>query len=102
LTQPAGDNRLRAMFLVVLAALIAPRLVFAGMWYFGDRVDPAFDTVVWPILGLIFLPWASIMYVLLWSPVEGVMGYEWVIVGVAVAVDVISWASRLAKAQNPY
>lgn len=95
-------ERLPAMWLVVLAALVAPRVVFGAMWFFGDRVDPAFDTNVWPILGLIFLPWASILYVLLWSPVEGVMGYEWVIVGVAAVVDVISWASRLAKAQNPY
>jgi hypothetical protein len=95
-------GRLPTMWLVVLAALVAPRVVFGLMWFLGDRVDPAFDTNVWPILGLIFVPWASILYVLLWSPVEGVMGYEWVIVGVAAVVDVISWASRLAKAQNPY
>ncbi len=93
---------LASMWLVVLAALVAPRIVFGAMWYFGDRVDLAFDTNVWPILGVIFVPWASILYVLLWSPVEGVMGYEWIIVGVAGVVDVISWASRLAKAQNPY
>jgi hypothetical protein len=90
------------MCLVALVALFAPRVVFALMWIFGDRVDLAFDTVLWPILGLVFLPWAAILYVLLWSPIEGVMGYEWLIVGVAAVVDVISWASRLAKAQNPY
>jgi len=95
-------GRLPAMWLVGLAALVAPRVVFGLMWFFGERVDPAFDTNVWPILGLIFLPWASILYVLLWSPVEGVMGYEWVIVGGAAAIDVISWASRVAKAQSPY
>lgn len=90
------------MCLVVVLALLAPRVAFALMWVFGERVDLAFDTVVWPILGLAFVPWASIMYVLLWSPFDGVIGYEWVIVGLAAAVDVISWASRLAKAQNPY
>lgn len=90
------------MCLVVVLALLAPRVAFALMWVFGERVDLAFDTVVWPILGIIFVPWASIMYVLLWSPFDGVIGYEWVIVGLAAAVDVISWASRLAKAQNPY
>jgi hypothetical protein len=90
------------MWLVSLAALVAPRAVFAAIWYFGDRVELAFDTNLWPILGLAFVPWASILYVLLWSPVEGVMGYEWLIVAGAAAVDVISWASRLAKASNPY
>jgi hypothetical protein len=90
------------MWLVVAAAMVAPRVVFALLWISGDRVDSAFDTVLWPILGLIFLPLASILYVLLWSPVEGVLGYEWVIVGGAAVVDVIFWATRLAKAQNPY
>jgi hypothetical protein len=90
------------MWLVVLAAGIAPRLVFALLWISDDRVDTAFDTVVWPILGLIFLPSASILYVLVWEPPEGVMGYEWLIVGGAAVVDVIFWATRLAKAQNPY
>lgn len=90
------------MFLVSAAALIAPRVVFALMWFTGDRVDPVFSTVFWPILGLIFAPWASILFVLLWSQGEGVVGYEWVIVGVAAAVDVISWWSRLAAARDPY
>jgi len=90
------------MFLVSAAALVAPRVVFAVMWYAGDRVDPVFSTVLWPILGLIFAPWASILFVLLWSQGEGVVGYEWVIVGVAAAVDVVSWWSRLAAARNPY
>jgi hypothetical protein len=103
LTQRVGAHRLDlAMFLVSAAALIAPRVVFAVMWFAGDRVDPVFSTVLWPILGLIFAPWASILFVLLWSQDEGVAGYEWVIVGVAAAVDVVSWWSRLATARNPY
>jgi len=102
LTQLAGANKLDLVFLVFGLALLAPRIVFAFMWFAGDRVDPVFSAVLWPILGLVFLPWASILYVLLWSEGEGVIEYEWVIVGVAAAVDVVSWWSRLAKASNPY
>jgi hypothetical protein len=72
------------------------------MWIFGDRVERAFDTALWPILGLLFAPWATIMYVLLWDPATGVTGGEWLIVGVAAAVDVASWGARLAKASRPY
>ena len=90
------------MFLAFTVVLLAPRVVFALMWFTSDRVDPVFGTVLWPILGLIFLPWASILYVLLWTQGEGVTGYEWVIVGVAAAVDVISWWSRLSRVSNPH
>jgi hypothetical protein len=62
----------------------------------------AFETVLWPILGLVFVPWATIMYVIIWSPFSGVEGSEWLIVGVAAAVDVLSWGARLAKASRPY
>jgi hypothetical protein len=90
------------MWLVVLAAGIAPRVIFALLWISGERVDAAFDSVIWPILGLIFLPSASILYVLVWEPAVGVTGYEWIIVGGAAVIDVIFWATRLARAQNPY
>jgi hypothetical protein len=90
------------MCLVFLIALFAPRVALGLMWIFGDRVERAFDTALWPILGLLFAPWATIMYVLLWDPATGVTGGEWLIVGVAAAVDVASWGARLAKASRPY
>lgn len=46
---------------------------------------------------LIFLPWTGIMYTLLWSPVGGVEGAEWILVGLAVAVDIMSATARAAK-----
>lgn len=60
------------MCLIFLLALFAPRVAFALMWIFGDRVDLAFGPFIWPLLLLIFLPWTGIMYTLLWSPVGGV------------------------------
>jgi hypothetical protein len=90
------------MCLVFLIALFAPRVALGLMWIFGERVDNAFVGVLWPILGLIFFPWATIMYVLLWDPVTGVTSGEWLIVIAAGAVDVISWMSRLAKTSRPY
>ena len=46
---------------------------------------------------LIFLPWTGIMYALLWSPVGGVEGAEWILVSLAVAVDIMSASARAAK-----
>lgn len=85
------------MCLVFLLALFAPRVAFALMWIFGTDVDGAFGSWIWPLLLLIFLPWTGIMYALMWDPVHGVDGAEWIVVGLAVVVDLMSWSSRMAK-----
>ena len=85
--------------LIFLLALLAPRLAFALMWIFGDRVDLAFSSWLWPLLLLIFLPWTGIMYALMWSPVVGVDGAEWLVIAAAVALDLIQWSARTAKNQ---
>jgi len=92
----------RVMCLMFLLALFAPRLAFALMWIFGDRVDLAYDSWVWPLLLLIFLPWTGIAYTLLWAPVVGVDGAEWILVALAVVVDLASWSARSAKKRYAY
>ena len=87
------------MCLILLLAIFAPRVAFGLMWIFGDRVDLAFGSFVWPLLLLIFLPWTGIMYALLWSPVGGVEGAEWILFGLAVAVDIASASARAAKSR---
>jgi len=91
------------MCLIFLLALFAPRVAFALMWIFGDRVDAVYGSFIWPLLLLIFLPWTGIMYTLLWSPLGGadggggVDGAEWILIVLAVVVDLGSWSARVAK-----
>lgn len=85
------------MCLILLLALFAPRVAFALMWILGDRVDLAFSSWIWPLLLLIFLPWTGIVYTILWSPVTGVDGAEWLLIALAVFVDLTSSSSRTAK-----
>jgi hypothetical protein len=49
----------------------------------------AFESAIWPILGIIFLPWTVLMYVLV-SP-GGVTGFDWVWIVLAVIVDVAAY-----------
>ncbi|MBX3474431.1 MAG: hypothetical protein KF754_08615 [Planctomycetes bacterium] len=43
--------------LYLIAALISPRLLLAGLWVFTDYVRPgAFASWLWPLIGLIFMP----------------------------------------------
>jgi hypothetical protein len=77
--------------LLAILAAFAPRVVLVFMWIVGPRVSAAFDTFIVPLLGLIFLPYTTIMYVLVWSPATGVSGFDWVWVGLGVVLDLMKW-----------
>jgi hypothetical protein len=84
--------------LVLVAIGLGPRFALAVWWIFGDRVDAAFDTWVWPALGLAFLPWTTIFYVIAWSPVGAVSGGEWLFVALGFVLDAATYSSRRAQA----
>ena len=77
--------------LLAMTAAFAPRLVLILMWIVGPRINAAFDTWIWPLLGIIFLPYTTIMYVLVWSPVTGVTGWDWIWLLLGVMLDVMKW-----------
>ncbi len=85
-------------FLILLGGF-GPRIAFAAWWIFGDKVDAAFNGWIWPLLGLIFLPWTSICYVLAWGAVGGVSGAGWLLVALGFAFDIASYSSRAAQAR---
>ena len=85
-------------FLLLLGAL-GPRFGILAMWLFGNRVDFAFGSGVWPFLGLLFAPWTTFMYLLMWSPGNGVSGAEWIIVGLGVALDIATYAAKPAQSR---
>ena len=58
--------------LFALLAGFAPRIALILVWIFTNLVDRAFTGFLVPLLGLIFLPYATLFYVLSWSPVGGV------------------------------
>jgi hypothetical protein len=80
-----------------MAAAFAPRLVLIFMWIVGPRVNAAFNTFIVPLLGLIFLPYTTIMYVLVWSPGIGLAGWDWVWVGLGVVLDIMKWGQIANK-----
>jgi hypothetical protein len=70
----------------------APRLALVLLWIFRpERVDLAFHSDILPILGFLFLPIVTFVYVLI-AP-EGVQGLEWLWLGLALLADVGVWAA---------
>ena len=74
--------------LLLLLASVAPRVVLVLMWIFGDLVDRAFTGFLIPLLGLLVLPYTTLFYVLAWSPVGGVSGWGWFVVGSGFLLDI--------------
>ena len=78
--------------------LMGPRIFGAFWWLFQPaRWNLAFNNWpmpdlwwIWPILGLIFLPWTTIMYIIV-SP-GGVIGLDWLWLGLMLAADIASYA----------
>jgi hypothetical protein len=73
--------------LLVLIGLFSPRLAIFLLAIFTDDLSRAFDSWLVPLLGFFLLPWTTLIYTLLWTTSRHVNGIEWLLVAVAVALD---------------
>ena len=72
--------------------LVGPRLAILVWWIIDQaRWDAAFDNFIVPLIGWLFVPWTTMGYVLVFD--NGVQGFDWIILGLAVLADVLSWTS---------
>jgi hypothetical protein len=86
--------------LLAMGAAVAPRVILIIMWLVGERVSLAFDSWIWPLLGLIFVPYTTIMYVLVWTPGIGVAGWDWLWVSLGLLLDIMKWGQIYEKRQG--
>ncbi len=78
--------------LLAFAAAVAPRVVLLLAWIFSDRWSRVWngDWFV-PLLGIVFLPYTTIMYMLAWTP-TGIQGWDWMWIAMGVLLDIMKWA----------
>jgi hypothetical protein len=81
---------------------LGPRIALAVWWIFGEKVGAAFDGFLLPFLGLLFLPWTTLAYVLAWTDQNGVTGVDWLFVGLGLAADIMTYSARAAKGKTSY
>jgi hypothetical protein len=71
--------------------LLGPRAAVLIWWLIRPAYYQAvFQGFIWPILGLIFAPWTTLMYLLV-AP-GGVRLFDWVWLGLAILVDLGTYA----------
>ena len=88
--------------LFALFAGFAPRLATLFIWIARPTIfNAAFGgSWFWPILGIIFLPFTTLMYVILWSPGIGLTTYDWFWLVLAVVCDVMHYTSTAYYNRN--
>ena len=75
--------------MILLLSLIGPRVALGFVWIFTILVDRAYDNVIVPILGFVFLPWTTLVYALAYDG-NGVSAIGWFFVAMAALGDVSS------------
>ena len=89
--------------LFLLVAALSPRLAVVLMWIFTPWVDRAFGPIIWPILGVLFLPLTTLLYVILWNTGgRGVTGWEWIVVALAIVCDLASYGGSRYGRRHAY
>lgn len=86
--------------LFVALALLTPRLAVALLWLFTRWFEGIFSSLLWPLLGFIFLPTTLLWYTAVqrWFAGQWTL---WPIVGlvVALAIDVSPAGGRRRRAE---
>jgi len=74
--------------LLALIAAFFPRIVIALLALFSNYMSSAYETLLWPLLGFVFMPFTTLAYALAINSNDGsVSGLYLVIVIVAALLD---------------
>ena len=71
--------------------LAGPRAAILVWWIFTPAyVDQLFQTWIWPLLGWLFLPWSTLMYMVV-AGNGGIVGFDWILLGLGVFADMATY-----------
>jgi hypothetical protein len=74
---------------VTVLLFLGPRFADILWWILQpDRWNESFGRPIWAILGIVFLPWTSLIYVAVWNPISGISLLGWVLIVFGVFADI--------------
>jgi len=86
--------------LLLLIALVAPRVLVFALWLIG-WFNGVFPSIMWPILGFIFLPTTLVWYTVVAHVYHGEWGaFQFIVLVIAIAIDVSPAKGRRRRAYD--
>jgi hypothetical protein len=85
--------------------IFGPRLAFLIYWLTpggNAAVTSAYSGFVVPLLGWLFLPWTTLMYAITYSIGNGISMFDWIILAVALLVDLASYGLGAGRKRISY
>jgi hypothetical protein len=86
--------------LIALAGLFFPRLVLAILFLFTGYLGAAYQTVLWPVLGFILMPFTTLAYAVAMNSMGGMSGGGVVLVVIGVLLDLGSSGGAAAAKRS--
>lgn len=84
--------------LLAFSAAVAPRVILVLAWIFSDRWPLVWGgDFILPLLGIIFLPYTTIMFMLAYQVPVGVQGWEWMWVILGLFLDLWKYSQMAAN-----
>lgn len=72
--------------------LIGPRFAILIWWLYEPvRWQASFNNFIWALLGFIFAPWTTMMWVAI-AP-GGIVGFDWFILALGILADITSYST---------
>jgi len=83
-----------------ILVFLGPRAGILVWWLINPvRWQLAFQNFIWPLLGFIFVPWTTMMYVLVFP--GGVTGFDWLWLGLGLLADIGWWTGAAGRKRVP-
>src|SRR3954470_6960932 len=86
--------------LFAMLGAVAPRLAVFILWLFTPVVDRVFDGWFFPLLGLIFLPFTTLMYLLVAYDAGSISFWGWLTIALGVLIDLQGYFNAYSNRQS--